>query len=269
MDLPRNYSNKYIIGGPCALESREQLIDAASELLPLNINIIRASLWKPRTQTGWDGLGTLGIPLLLEEAEERGFSPATEIMCAEHAIALAQYFKDFNHPVLVWMGARNQNHFEQSKIARILSETSDQFYLMFKNQIWEDETHWLGIYDHIIKAGFPHERILICHRGFNPGHDPNPFKFRNLPNFQMALRVKEKLGCPMIIDPSHIGGSPDNVLRTIIDAEEYPFDGYMIEVHPHVNFAKTDQKQQLDITQFKGIINRLFGSLTLNGAAKR
>src|SRR5262249_26782390 len=145
--------------------------------------------------------------------------------------------------------SRNQNHIEQTKIAKILAAGPQGITLMFKNQMWDDSNHWMGIYQHIVSSGFPKERLLACHRGFSPGKLPNPKSYRNLPDYEMGMHMKQKMGLSMILDPSHIGGSRENVFDVLASAISHDFDGYIIEVHTDPENAKTDAKQQLSIHQ--------------------
>lgn len=248
--------NKLMIAGPCALESREQLQACRSLLQPLGINTIRASLWKPRTQPGWEGLGEESLEILLEETIFHGVMPATEIISVSHAEQVVKNLRKFGNKasILVWLGARNQNHIEQKKIAQVLAMGPETLYFMFKNQMWEDERHWKGIYEHITHAGFPTERLLICHRGFAPGRMANPESFRNLPDFEMAMRIKQETGLPMILDPSHIGGTRENVFKIVKQSQSYDFDGYIVEVHNTPDQAKTDVRQQLSIHEFRDLL---------------
>lgn len=252
---------KVLVAGPCALESREQLQQSVRILKMMGVSMIRASLWKPRTQPGWEGLGWMSLPLLLEETIPHGMIPATEIITAEHAQMVVQGLEHYGSEaqMLVWLGSRNQNHLEQKKIAKILASGPQGIHFMFKNQMWDDEKHWLGIGEHILSAGFPKERLMICHRGFSPGKSANPKGYRNLPDFEMAMRVKAKTGLPMLLDPSHIGGSPENVNDVCMMATAYDFDGSIIEVHCDPKQAKTDAKQQLDAGQFRDLLHIIRG----------
>ena len=117
--------------------------------------------------------------------------------------------------------------------------------LLIKNQAWTDERHWLGIVDHILGSGISPKRLILCHRGFSPNNQKNPENLRNLPDFEMAMRVKEKTGLPMLIDPSHIGGTVENVFKVAKQSADFDFDGMMAEVHPEPKIAKSDAKQQL------------------------
>ncbi|MFN4174138.1 MAG: hypothetical protein ACK4HV_03420, partial [Parachlamydiaceae bacterium] len=139
--------------------------------------------------------------------------------------------------------------------ARILSQASNQVILMFKNQMWSDERHWYGIYEHIINAGFPKEKLAAIHRGFAPGHEDNPYNLRNLPDYEMAMRMKEKMGIQMLLDPSHIAGHRDKVLQIVEESKSYDWDGYIIEVHNHADNFKTDSKQHISIEQFKEFLD--------------
>lgn len=253
------YHDRMIIAGPCALENRQSLRVVVNDLHSLGVKMIRASLWKPRTTPSWDGIGLWGLYTLLEETLPLGLIPATEVFSAHQAQTIVEIMKNFgeNARIILWIGARNQNHFELREIAKILSDAGPQFYLIYKNQMWEDLQHWQGIGDHIIKAGFPKERLMTCHRGFAPGRAQNEEGLRNLPNFDMAMEIRVKMEIPMLIDPSHIGGSVEKCMKVLKEALEYPFDGILIEVHENPSKAVTDSKQQLDASMFKELLDHI------------
>lgn len=258
MDFSLEFSkNQIVIAGPCALESKVQLVNCIEHLKPLGVKIIRACLWKPRTAPGWEGKGFYGLPLLLEETISRGLMPATEILSGIHAQMVVDALKQFGNEgkMLVWVGARNQNHFELKRIAKTLAEGPPSLYFMFKNQVWNDEKHWLGIYQHILDVKFPLERLIACHRGFHPGYATSPF--RNIPEYEMCMRMKQKMGVRMLIDPSHIAGARDKVPQIMEESLKYNFDGYVIEVHDDVSVAKTDAGQQLTFEQLGSVLEMI------------
>jgi 3-deoxy-D-arabino-heptulosonate 7-phosphate (DAHP) synthase len=257
--LLHSYSGSIVIAGPCALESREQLRKSVRVLKKMGVSMVRASLWKPRTQPGWDGLGGQYLPVLLEETLPHGMIPATEIMSGEDAQMVVDALRKFGDDarMIAWLGARNQNHMEQRRIARILADGPTGIQLMFKNQIWKDEAHWLGIFEHLRCAGFPYERLIACHRGFCPGDSPNPHGLRNLPDFQMAMRFKEKTGLPVLLDPSHISGTRKNIKMVCEMAGDFRFDGYLIEMHCDAANAVTDAGQQLSPEELHELLSSL------------
>lgn len=254
LNLFDNYllHGKAVIAGPCALESRDQIKTVVKHLVSKNIKIIRASLWKPRTQPDWDGLGILGLHTLLEETIPYGVIPATEVMNLEQTRIITSTLKKyFNEaPILLWIGSRNQNHFEMKEIAKYIAENSSNIVLMVKNQMWEEKKHWIGLYSHITSTKLPKTRFMGCHRGFAPGRIENPQKLRNLPNYHMAIEVREEHKIDMILDPSHIAGRRDKVFDIVRESQKYPFDGYFVEVHENVEQAKTDCGQQLSFNEF-------------------
>ena len=105
---------KIIIAGPCAAESREQVINCALSLKKQGIKIMRASLWKPRTAPGFEGVGAKGISWLAE-ATNMGITVATEILLPHQLTQLIRGIgkKGDLSKVLLWIGSRNQNHLIQ------------------------------------------------------------------------------------------------------------------------------------------------------------
>lgn len=250
---------RIIIGGPCAAESRNQVVACAQEIKE-DVAYYRANLWKPKTLPGFEGVGIEGIPWLKEVAE-MGISPATEVLLGQQAELLIESLvvpMQKRTEFIFWFGARNQNHFVQREIAKIF-RSYPEIRLMIKNQPWGNEKHWLGIVEHVLAAGFPSNRVILCHRGFDPEERDNPHNLRNLPNWEMAMRVREKTQMPMIVDPSHIGGSVDNVFWITKQASKYPFDGIMVEVNPNPETAKTDQKQQVTPQDLRKLLAIFYG----------
>lgn len=240
--------NVFIIG-PCAAESKEQILASAKEAKKRKVDFMRVSLWKPRTKPGFEGIQEAGIPFMVAAAK-MGLNPATEVILPSHAQQVIKKVLAATKTgkVMVWIGARNQNHYIQQEIARIAAK-HDRAYLMIKNQPWTSLDHWEGIIEHVLTGGIPKDRLIICHRGFTPnGH--NPHGYRNVPDFDMAMKLREKTGLPMIFDPSHTGGSVQNVQRIAKEASQHEFDGLIVEVHPDPTNAITDKTQQLTWEQF-------------------
>lgn len=246
---------KIIIAGPCAAETEEQILLSAYEAKKRQVDFLRVSLWKPRTKPGFDGLGEKGIDLMVKVAK-MGINPSTEVIIPEHAekVAKAVLSATPNGKVLIWIGARNQNHYIQQEIAKSIAKEK-RVMLMVKNQPWPSMDHWEGIIEHVIHGGISKKNLLVCHRGFSPNGHPNPYGYRNVPDYDTTQKIKQKYNLPMIFDPSHTAGSVENVFRITKEAKKHKLDGLIIEVHPDPKHAKTDAKQQLTWKEFDKLVS--------------
>jgi 3-deoxy-D-arabino-heptulosonate 7-phosphate (DAHP) synthase len=246
-----------IIAGPCAAESEAQIDIAIAEASKRKVDFLRVNLWKPRTKPGFDGLGEKGFPLL-ERVAKAGLNPGLEVIMPEQATQVMDTVLPHLQPggkLLLWIGARNQNHIVQREIARVVAQDS-RVMLMVKNQPWRNEDHWEGIIEHVLGTGLQKENLLNCHRGFAP-HDDNPLGLRNVPDFAMCERIKQKTGIPIIFDPSHTGGSVPNVFKMGEAAAAHNIDGIVVEVHHDPANALTDQKQQITWPEFDKLVRTM------------
>lgn len=261
MTVPK-LPNQIFIVGPCAVESREQVLETVRNSRELGVDFARLSLWKPRTKPGFEGVGEAGIDWVVEAAN-MGVNPAVEPIIPEHAakVAEAVLTRAPKAKLLLWIGARNQNHLIQREIAKIAAQDA-RIYLMVKNQVWSNEKHWEGIVEHVLDGGIKESRLLLCHRGFAPTGE-NPEGYRNVPDFEMSLRMREKTNLPMIFDPSHTGGSVEKVFKIAEEAIEHGFDGYIVEVHPKPSTALSDAHQQLTWKEFHKLLKLLYNKRSL------
>lgn len=253
-----------IIAGPCAVESQEQVTLSIQQAKKFGVDFIRLSLWKPRTKPGFEGFGEAGIKFLMQAAQE-GLSPAVEPVIPEQAKKVVEQVLPVlgKNKLMIWIGARNQNHYIQREIAHIAAQDK-RIILMVKNQIWPDEKHWEGIVEHVLAGGIKKENLMLCHRGFIP-YGENEYGYRNIPDWDMTMRIKQNTGLPMIFDPSHTGGTVENVFRIAKQAYKYDFDGLIIEVHPNPTNAITDAKQQITWKQLKELTKSLGITRTSQG----
>jgi 3-deoxy-D-arabino-heptulosonate 7-phosphate (DAHP) synthase len=245
---------KIIIAGPCSAENKQQVITSAQNAKERNLSAVRLSLWKPRTKPGFEGVGLDGIDWL-SEASFAGIPVATEVLSAQNVYQLTRtlFAQNERATLIIWIGSRNQNHLVQKEIAKAAC-MDNRVFLLIKNQPWADMQHWLGIHEHVISTGFPKERLIHVHRGFYPYKKENPKNYRNMPDYDMAMKVKKETSCKMLLDPSHIGGSVENVKSVVNESLHYGFDGYMIEAHPDPYVAITDRDQQLSFSELDSIL---------------
>jgi chorismate mutase len=225
-----------VIGGPCSAETEEQVLKIAHELKETDVTVYRAGIWKPRTRPGmFEGVGAIGLGWLKKVKEETGLLTATEVANKDHVkLALD------NDVDILWIGARSTvSPFIMQEIADAL-EGTDKIVLV-KNPVNPDLALWLGGVERLYTANI--KKLGLIHRGFSTYEKT---KYRNIPEWQIAIEVKNKFpDLPMICDPSHIGGKRDLILDISQTALDLNFDGLMIESHCDPDNAWSDAAQQV------------------------
>ncbi|MDD2396332.1 MAG: phospho-2-dehydro-3-deoxyheptonate aldolase, partial [Sphaerochaeta sp.] len=99
-----------IIAGPCAVESREQIMSIAASVREAGAVILRGGAFKPRTSPyAFQGLGEEGLKYLKEAGETYGMPVTTEIVNPSDAPMMTKYNDMFQ------IGARNMQNFELLK----------------------------------------------------------------------------------------------------------------------------------------------------------
>lgn len=256
--------NRILIAGPCAAESYEQITEV-SLAIGLLIHAMRASLFKPRTNPGFEGVGIeVGTPWLIEAAKHNEIAIATEVISPQEVDKLIKLI-DGSCQLIVWLGSRAQVQTLQRDIARAVKNAPPDTLLIAKNQPWGDKKHWIGITNYIAQGtNFSEEemkqRVALCHRGFHPYRIDNPNGYRNIPDLDMMAQVREETGLRMILDPSHIGGTREKVTKFLLEAlasHGEAIDGLLIEVHPNPSQALTDAAQQFSPQEFKQLLAEL------------
>lgn len=250
------------IVGPCAVEDKAQMQAVTDWALTQgSLGGIRWHFHKPRTVPGFDGVGVEGLDFIPSNLHDSGLLIATEVLLPQHVTEIAAWI-DTNPalavPMILTIGSRNQNHIIQQEIAhRVKTEMPPTTRLMLKNAPWPDKKHWLGEIAHVTTR-LPTERIMLCHRGFHPWPaQPNPQGLRNIPLWDFALQVREESGLPMLNDPSHEGGTVENVMAVFAQSLQFIFDGHLIETHPDPESAATDRNQALSLEQASTLLSRL------------
>src|SRR5690554_4309305 len=87
-----NTKNTILIGGPCSVESLDQIQQSAELLKSLNLTTLRGGCYKPRTSPySFQGLGLEGLKLLAKMREEHGLKIITEARDATHIEEVIEY----------------------------------------------------------------------------------------------------------------------------------------------------------------------------------
>lgn len=251
-------NRQLLIYGPCAAENRPQVLATATiagELASTFKRVIaRASLFKPRTEPGWAGVGIVGAPWLGEISHH--IPVATEVLTSTQALLTVGIILLTNPKadITLWAGARNYNHYFfqfLGTLGRIIPNVN----IMLKSPISGDPKAWIGGARHILSSGIPPKKVTLCYRGYIPYGHSNPRKLRNLTNHEDALSVKAATGLRTIFDAAHPAGDLILVPEVMAEAAQYGYDGLHLEAHPNPTEARTDAKQQVPLCQLSHYIH--------------
>lgn len=242
-------NDKILICGPCAAESKEQLLSIAKGLKYNKINcLFRAGVWKPRTNPGsFEGLGEIAINWMCEVRRVYGFQIGWEVATEEHIEISLKY-----HPDFLWIGARTTvNPFMMEKIAQLLSDTDIAIFV--KNPSNSDFPLWCGAIERLLNHKV--NVVGVIHRGFSSN---NLADYRNAPMWSIPIQLKNKYPNLLLIgDPSHMGGHDFLIKEISQKMMNLNYDGLMIEVHNNPQEAWTDAKQQITPKTLKEILVQL------------
>jgi chorismate mutase len=249
------YKKGLVIAGPCSAENEQQLLRTASELAHLGkVDILRAGIWKPRTNPGgFEGAGTKGLSWLLKAKQLTGLKTAVEVATAKHVEDALSFDVD-----VLWIGARTTvNPFSIQQIADALKGVNVP--VLIKNPVNPDIKLWIGAVERLRKSGV--ENIGLIHRGFTSYGNT---EYRNVPMWQIPIEMMRLFPeLPMICDPSHICGNRSGLLSVSQKSVDLDYDGLIIESHFDPDSALTDKNQQISPEQ----LNELLGKLEYKNAS--
>jgi len=248
-NLIKEAGRSALIAGPCAAESRDQVIRTAEALLGTpGIIAYRAGLWKPRSRpSDFEGVGEEGLAWLREVKEKTGLRLAVEIATPAHAEACLKTEID-----IVWIGARTVvSPFIVDEIARALS--GSDVCVMVKNPVNPDLSLWAGAIERLKKKNIT--QLAAVHRGFDVYYSK---PYRNVPLWEIPIELKNYFpGLPVLCDPSHICGNRELLHQISQKALDLGMDGLMIESHIEPDKALTDVAQQLSPQDLKMMVSEL------------
>ena len=151
--------NKFLVAGPCSVESKEQVLQTALHLAAYDVTVLRGGIWKPRTHPGsFEGIGAQGLPWLKNAGVAAGLPVTTEVANVHHVEACLKAGID-----ILWIGARTTtNPFAVQEIAEALRGVD--IPVLIKNPMNADLEQWIGAIERISKVGVT--KIMAVHRGF-------------------------------------------------------------------------------------------------------
>lgn len=231
----------HVMAGPCAVESREQLMESALRVKEAGATILRGGAFKPRTSPySFQGLEEKGLEMLAEAREATGLKIVTEVMDPRTLPLVAQYAD------ILQIGTRNMQNFFLLKEVAAMDKP-----VLLKRGISATIEEWLMAAEYIIAGG--NSQIILCERGIRSFETYT----RNTLDLTAIPVLKHLTHLPVIVDPSHAIGKWRFVLPMARAAVAAGADGLIIEVHPNPSEALCDGPQSLTPENFRHLMDEV------------
>ncbi len=230
-----------VMAGPCAAETREQVMSTARAVKAAGARILRGGAFKPSTSPySFRGLGEEGLKLLAEAGEETGLPLITEVLTPQDVELVVKYAD------ILQVGARNMQNF-------ILLDEVGQAKkpVMLKRGLSATIQEWLLAAEYILAQG--NRQLILCERGIRTFETYT----RNTMDVSAIPIVHKETHLPIIADPSHGTGKWDLVMPLALASVAAGADGLMIEVHPTPDTALKDGAQSLTFEHFGELMKRV------------
>src|SRR5215212_4835265 len=230
-----------IIAGPCAVESRAQILEIAQAVKEAGANALRGGVFKPRTSPyAFQGLGEEGLEYLVEAREKTGLPIVVEIMSQVQLDLMVKYVD------VLQIGARNMQNFN---LLRAVGETRTA--VLLKRGLSATIEELLMSAEYILAGG--NQRVMLCERGIRTFETST----RNTTDINAIPVLKNLTHLPVMLDPSHATGHSDYVTAIARAAIAAGADGLIIEVHPDPAHAASDGKQSLKPETFVEMVKQV------------
>ncbi len=227
-----------VMAGPCAVESREQLFEAADIVKSFGAQFLRGGAYKPRTSPySFQGLEVVGLKYLAEARERTGLKIVTEVTTVEGIAPVAEYAD------MLQIGARNMQNFGLLKEVGKCKKP-----ILLKRGLAATIDEWLNAAEYIMNEGNPN--VVLCERGIRTYETYT----RNTLDLSAVAAIKHLSHLPIIVDPSHGTGKWRMVKPMAFAAIAAGADGLMTEVHPNPAKALSDGPQSLTPENFKELM---------------
>jgi 3-deoxy-7-phosphoheptulonate synthase len=227
-----------VVAGPCAVESRSQLLETAHAVKEAGAIGLRGGAFKPRTSPySFQGLAEEGLEYLAEAREETGLAVVTEVMSIGQVELVSRYAD------VIQIGARNMHNF------MLLSAAGKAARPVLLKRGWAatmDELLFAAEY--VIAAG--NEQVILCERGIRTFEEHT----RNTLSLATVPALKQVTHLPVMVDPSHGTGHAYLVAPMCRAAVACGADGLLVEVHPDPEHAASDGAQSLTPEAFAEVM---------------
>ena len=237
------------IAGPCAVETREQLLKIAEGVKKAGAHILRGGVFKPRSSVhSFQGLGAGGpekaeeaLEWLYEAGKKFDLPVVTEIRGEAHVDLVAEYVD------ILQIGARNM--YDQDLLTKVAEKGKP---VLFKRHFGAGIEEFLSFAEYIAAEG--NKDIILCERGIIPVGKGKSYTRYTL-DLAAVPAIQKETYLPILVDPSHGTGRRDLIFNMSCAAIAAGASGLMIEVHHNPSEAMVDGQQMITPDELKDVIN--------------
>jgi 3-deoxy-7-phosphoheptulonate synthase len=223
-----------VMAGPCAVESREQLLATAKAVKASGARILRGGAFKPRKSPySFQGLEEEGLKLLACIRQETGIPIITEVMDTRLIDLVCA------HADILQIGSRNMQN------SALLKEVGlSRKPVLLKRGMSATIEEFLLAAEYILKQG--NHQVILCERGIRTFETSTRFTL----DLSAVPMIKRLSHLPVVVDPSHGSGHWWMVPSLAKAAIAVGADGLMVEVHCNPQEALSDGPQSLRPDKF-------------------
>lgn len=226
-----------LMAGPCAIESQEQVNEAAEIVKRAGGLFLRGGAYKPRTSPySFSGHGEPALRWMRAAADRHGLGVITE------ALGEAGLDEVIAHADIIQIGTRNMQNFS---LLKAVGQGGKPVLLKRGRAATIEE--WLLAGEHVLAGGAT--AVIFCERGIQ-SFDPQT---RNLLDLGAVALLKHVYKQPVIVDPSHATGRRDLIPHLARAGLAAGADGLLLEVHPRADEALSDGPQALSAGALIGL----------------
>ncbi|MEA1903509.1 MAG: 3-deoxy-7-phosphoheptulonate synthase [Actinomycetota bacterium] len=230
-----------VAAGPCAVESRNRLMEVAAAVKAAGAHMLRGDAFKPRTSPySFQGLGKAGLEMLSEARDTYGLPVVAEVLDPRDVDLVAA------HVDMLRIGTRNMSNYV------LLKEVGRQGKpVQLKRGRASTIGEWIDAAEYIFNEG--NRSVVMVERGVR-GFDNTA---RNILDISAVPIVKAMTHLPVMVDPSHAAGRKDLVAPLALAAVAAGADGLLIDVHTEPGEALVDGAQALAPSEFERLMTQM------------